>query len=232
MKKYFVLALLLAASCSLFAQANLIFSISQSYEFTVQVADFNFHRPQTWQIKYENIPSGNYTVIVTVTKPNSSFSVTRKFNLSVASGYESTYFVVPYENDLSFHLSGYYTLQQIYGKDHRNESRSQESERLTVYKGKKVLVRKDLEAFFYALKNQYSIDAQLNFLKSEVPLFAFYTDDLVYLLNAVGADSLKLELAKLAYDNCIDPEQYFKFGKSLDGNSYRLLTDFLRTKRQ
>jgi hypothetical protein len=232
MKKYVLVALFLVSSQLLWAQANIIFSLPQRYEFTVQLGEYNFHRPQTWQIKFENIPAGNHVVTVTVSRPNSSYRVTQKFNLTVAAGYESTYFIMPYEKDLDFHLANYYTIQQVYGKEYRNETRNEEPSRLTEFNGRKVLSKKDLEAFYFALKKQEPSGNQLVFAKAEMPLFYFYTEDIIYLLYVVPSESQKLDIAKFAYDHCIDPEQYFKFGKVLSGSDYMQLSNYLKTKRK
>jgi hypothetical protein len=230
MRTLMMIALVFGSSM-IFAQSNLVFSVPKEYDTKISIAGFNSTKPQTWQVKFQNIPQGTVKIVVTVTKPGLDWKDEVTYNLAIERGYEYTYFITPYKVGSECHLANAYTLEQVYGKNSDNQPTTGDV-RVTSYDGRPVLSLKDLADFVAVAAQQKYGSNILEWLKKQMPAFYFYTDDIVRLVYTLQYDSDKLVLAKFAYDYTIDKQLYFKLGKTFQYTSTaEELTNYIAGRR-
>lgn len=221
------------------AQSNLVFSIPSEYDFRVMIQNFNSTKPQTWQTKFENIPAGEIRVTIVVSK-SSAYQREQTFTLNIERGYELTYFILPYDNGIMCRLANYYTIEQVYGKNHLNDhgrgnstgdEQGTSTSRVRTYKGKPVMSTTELNEFLVSVKKIYYFGDRVKFIKTHLPDFYMYTDDIVQILSLLTTENEKLDVAIYAYDYTIDNSYYFKLRGSFSQYSYDQLTDSIAKKK-
>jgi hypothetical protein len=231
MKKSLLFFISLGTMFFVSAQSNLIFSIPRDYAVKVSIQNYDYTKPQTWQVKFENVPEGKYDAVITLSKSDNSFQKTQTFSLEVKTGYEITYFAYPANSGLECKLAIYYPLDQIYNK--KGNTTTEAPRRLDTYEGKPVLNQKDFRDFWDAATKITYGPSLLEFLQKQVPKFYFYTDDIVYLANIFTYEPYKLDFAKFAYDYTIDKHLYFKLRKSFSyGPYYDELEKYIAAKEK
>lgn len=219
MRPLLIFALVLVV-CKTSAQSNLVFSIPKEYDVKIAIPGYNSTRPQTWQVKFENIQQGNIKVNVIIMKPGAS-TEERTFILNVERGYEYTYFITPYKGGPECNIANAYTLEQVYGQNHTNTQPTNTTGRLQWYNGKPVPSETELAAFVNSIKERRFGSDMLKFCETYIPKFYFYVEDVERFLKVFQFDDDKVKLAKLAYDHTINKHMYFSLK-----NSFKFTSSF------
>ncbi len=203
------------------AQSNYIFSVPAAYDLHIELGNYSYKKPETWQIKFENIPAGNHKIKFIVTKPGTSYKITHSTTVEVKSGYEIIYFVIPYTNSLEFGLAAYYDLKKFNGNNAGTEAVGSDGRYIT-YHGKPVFSKADIADLKTRANAKRFDDDIAAFLKETMSKAMFYTEDVISMLSILKFDDTRVRLAKNLYDNTIDKHKYyqlsgsFKFSSSFD----------------
>jgi hypothetical protein len=203
--RYVSLFIFLCISNVLFSQANVLFSIPSDYTFTVSLGNFTSTKTQSWQARFDNIPAGEYDLSITVTSGNYRQSINKKF--TVAAGYEATYFVIPYGDNLKVALAGYYTINQLYSG---GGSSTGADGRLTVFNGKPVYTKDDIKDLKIAMEKKGHDAYKVDFIEASLKNGYLYVDDLAELLKSFGHDAYRVDAAKKAYKSIVDKQKSWK----------------------
>lgn len=204
-----------------YSQSNYTFAVPSEYDIHIEIGNFSYKKPETWQLKFENITAGTYSMKVTVSKPGTNYKSTKKFDIKIVNGYEVIYYVIPYTSGIEYNLAAYYDLKKFQGSGSTENAVGPDGRFLT-YQGKPVFSKADVADLRKRAKAKTFDDDIAQFLKDIMSKGMFYTEDVISMLTILKFDDSRVELAKYLYDNTIDKHKYyqlshsFKFSSSFD----------------
>jgi hypothetical protein len=213
--KYPLIILILLLSLNSYSQSNYIFSVPPEYNIHAELSGFSYTKPKTWQLKFTNIPEGQYAITITVSKPNTAYKQTITRTLEVDNGFEKTYFVIPYRDEIEVQLAVAYTLKELNGTVENTGNG-----RYTTYQNKPVFSKGDIEDLRKRAVEISFDNKMLEFLKSTIVNGWLYTEDVITLLRAFSFDRYRLDMAKFAFSYTIDKHKYYTLSNSFDFQSY------------
>ena len=201
-----------------YSQSNYIFSISKEYDLHIELGSFSYKKPETWQLRFENIVAGTYRMNITVSKPGTNYRSTRAFDIKIFDGYEVIYYVTPYSSGIEYDLAAYYDLKKLQGSSSSTDAVGSDGRYIT-YQGKPVFSKADIDDLKNRAKAKKFDDDISGFLKQTMSKGMFYTEDVISVLSILKFDDTRVSLAKYLYDNTIDKHKYYQLSVSFKFSS-------------
>lgn len=193
-------------------QSNLVFSISQGYNFEVRLGELTYSRPQPLQIRFDNVPEGKYMLRIKVST-NVGYQKEVAYNFEVGKGWEAVYFITPNSDNINYNLAYYLPLSRILPEETVSGNATASGGRFVQFNGKPVITPELLKELYEIASKRVSDFVRLEFFKSVMPQQYFYTDDIFYLQQLFQNDFTRLEFLKLAFHQCVDQANYFRMEK-------------------
>ncbi|MDO4729204.1 MAG: DUF4476 domain-containing protein [Bacteroidota bacterium] len=101
------------------------------------------------------------------------------------------------------------------------------------YRGFNTMQSNDFQSFYNAYLRQTFDNDKLKFFRMQKNVTAFSTHQIASLMKALDFDSNRLSLAKEAYANATDPQNYYQLFDIFTFTTYsRQLSDFLENQRK